>query len=328
MLTRYLHTFSIVIAMVLTLASCERERILDPGPDTTAPLPPVGVVVEGARDGYVFIGWLPGSERDLRGYIVYRAGGAAEAFAAVDTMTVNFIIDEQRSYDTTYFYYITAYDETGNESVASDTVAARSENRYPPDAPRRLSANGYSDGVSQELRLSWDIVDEADLSLYRVYRHIAPFSEADSSMLHAESSSTYFDDVDGIAYDRRYYYGVTAVDNGGWESALSPVATDLIARRPTPVSPINGAKAVVYPLLRWRGVPNAVEYLVSVSLSETSGELWSGYLEASAQDTLTMRFGGSALTPGERYYWRVSSVTAGNRKPNGISDIQQFVADD
>ncbi len=326
--TRFPHTFSVPLVMLLLLASCERERIVDPGPDTTAPLPPAGVVVEGARDGYIFVGWLPGKERDLRGYIVYRAEDAAGTFAAVDTMMVNFIIDEQRSYDTTYFYFITAYDDAGNESVPSDTVSARSENRFLPDAPRWLSVNGYNDGMKKELRLSWDIVDEADLAFYRVYRDLVPFSEADSMLLHAESNSTFLDDRDGTVPDRRYYYGVTAVDNGGWESALSPLATDFIARRPVPLSPINGAKSVVYPLLRWQGVPDATAYLVSVSLSEQSGELWSGYVSASGQDTLTLRYGGSALTPGERYYWRVSSVTAGNRKPNGISDVEQFVADD
>ncbi|MDT8323903.1 MAG: hypothetical protein RRA94_07335 [Bacteroidota bacterium] len=315
--------------LLVFLSSCERERIVDPGPDTTAPLPPADVVVEGARDGYIFVGWLHGQERDLRGYIVYRAEGTPpSAFIPIDTLTLNFIIDTQRSYDTTYSYFVTAYDDAGNESIPSRTVSAVSENRYVPDAPRQLSVNGYNDGLRRELRLSWDIVDEADLAYYRVYRDVAPFSEADSALLYAETVGTVFDDNAGMQLDRRYFYAVTAVDNGGWESALSPVESDFIAQRPAPLSPVNGTKTVVFPLLRWRGVPGARQYLLTVALSEETGEVWSGYVNAAGQDTLVLRYGGNALTPGERYYWRVSSVTASNRKPNGISDVQQFVADD
>jgi fibronectin type 3 domain-containing protein len=327
MSTRHAH---IILALAeLLLISCERERIVDPGPDTTAPLPPAGVVVEGARDGYIFVGWLPGRERDLRGYIVYRSEGISPgSFAPVDTLTLNFIIDEQRSYDTTYFYFVTAIDESGNESVPSDTVSAISENRYAPDAPRQLSVNGYNDGVRRELRLSWEPVDESDLAHYRIYRDRAPISEADSMLLLTETVLTFFDDSAGMQMDTRYFYAVTAVDNGGWESALSPMESDVVAQRPVPVSPVNGAKTVVFPLLRWTAVPAAASYLVTVALSEEAGEIWSGYVSAGSRDTLAFRYGGSALTPGERYYWRVSSVTAQNGKPNGVSDVQQFVADD
>lgn len=315
--------------LFLLIAGCERERIVDPGPDTTAPLPPADVVVEGARDGYIFVGWLHGQERDLRGYIVYRAEGLPPGdFVPVDTLTRNFIIDEQRSYDTTYAYFITAIDDAGNESVPSDTVSAVSENRFAPDAPRQLSVNGYNDGRRRALRLSWETVEEADLAFYRVYRDRAPIGEADSMLLYLETTGTFFDDSSGVALEARYHYAVSAVDNGGWESTLSPSASDFIARRPVPISPVNGAKTVVFPLLRWAGVPGAVEYLVTVALSEEAGEVWSGYVRAGGEDTLSFRYGGSALTPGERYYWRVSSVTAANGKPNGISDVQQFVADD
>ncbi len=323
------HAHIILVLAALLLAACERERIVDPGPDTTAPLPPAGVIVEGARDGYIFVGWLPGRERDLRGYIVHRSEGTPPGmFTAVDTLTLNFIIDEQRSYDTTYSYYITAIDGSGNESVPSDTVSAISENRYAPDGPRQLSVNGYNDGQRRELRLSWEAVDEADLAFYRIYRDRAPIDAADSTLLFTETVQTFFDDSVGVQTDTRYFYAVTAVDNGGWESALSPMQSDVIARRPVPVFPINGMKTVVFPMLRWTAVSGAASYLVTVALSEDAGEIWSGYVSASSQDTLAFRYNGSALTPGERYYWRVSSVTAQNGKPNGVSDVQQFVADD
>jgi fibronectin type 3 domain-containing protein len=237
--SRFLH---IAFIVVLLLSACERERIVDPGPDTTAPLPPTGVVVEGARDGYIFIGWLPGSERDLRGYVVHRAEGDAGAtFTVIDTLTVNFIIDEQRSYDTTYFYYITAIDDAGNESVASATVSARSENRYAPDGPRQLSVNGYADGVRSEIRLSWSVVDEADLAGYRLYRSQHAFSEIDSSLLIAEIDAPFLDDVN-VLPGSRYFYAVTAIDHGGWESELSAVESDFMDSVPRFFPPRMAAK--------------------------------------------------------------------------------------
>jgi len=324
--TRFLH---IAFIATLLLSACERERIVDPGPDTTAPLPPTGVVVEGARDGYIFIGWLPGAERDLRGYVVHRAEGDAGAtFTVVDTLTVNFIIDEQRSYDTTYFYYITAFDDVGNESVASAMVSARSENRYAPEATRQLSVNGYNDGVHREIRVSWSVVEEADLAGYRLYRSESIFSEADSTLLIAEIDAPFHDDISNVLPGSRYFYGVTAVDRGGWESPLSTLESDFIGMRPTLLSPAHGSKTVVYPMLRWRATDDAQQYLVSVSLSEQTGEVWNAYVSGNGHDTISVRYGGSALTPGERYFWRVSTVTAGNGKPNGISEPWRFLVDD
>ncbi|MCB2203588.1 hypothetical protein KQI65_02475 [bacterium] len=325
---RVFHIAAAVLLLVV-LQSCERERIIDPGPDTTAPLPPAGIVVEGARDGYIFVGWQENSERDLRGYIVYRAEQRApQSFVPIDTLSINYIIDTQRSYDTTYYYCVTAIDQSGNESTALDTVHAVSENRADPDAPRTLNVNGYNDGSVQEIRISWDAVEEADLAFYRVYRGSTPIEEISESTLLTELPATAFHDSTGNGLNFRYYYAVTAVDNGGRESILSPGGSDIIAERPQPVAPVGGEKTVVYPLLSWLPVPGASRYLLSVSLSENTGEVWSSYANATGEDTLRFRYDGSALTPGEQYFWRVSSVTSANGKPNGISGAQTFVADD
>jgi|GEM_PF-804509 len=316
------------ILLLLVLSACERERIVDPGPDTTPPLPPAGVLVEGARDGYIFIGWLRNSERDLRGYIVYRAEEDADGpYAAIDTITQNFIIDQQRSYDTTYHYFITAVDEAGNESIAIDTVSAESPNLSDPDETRNIAANGFNDGRRRLLRLSWVSVEEADLAGYRVYRSDTPFDDPSAAREIATTDAAFVEDSTDVQPGRRYYFAVVTIDRGGRESELSPLASDLIATRPVPVAPADNGQAPPYPQLSWLSVPEASRYLVSIALSETTGEVWSGYVSAGTDDTVRVRYSESPLTPGVTYYWRVSSVTAANGKPNGISDVRRFIVE-
>ncbi len=318
----------IVLMLMLTLvfgAACERERIVDPGPDSIAPLPPAGLLVESARDGYIFISWIRNKELDLSGYVVHRAEESDPArFMRVDTVTQFYFIDEQRSYDTTYSYFITALDESGNESAASDTVSARAMNRYAPDPPSEFSVNGFNDGDRRMMRLAWSAVDEADLAGYRIYRSDVPFEAADSSLLLTEHVSPFLDDLTVTQTARRYFYAVTAVDRGGMESDLSRVVSDVISSLPVPLSPAEDGSAEAYPLFRWQRAPEAAAYLLSVSLSENTGEIWSRVMLPDNSDTLSFRYDGSPLTPGELYYWRVSSMTAVNGKPNGVSDARRF----
>jgi fibronectin type 3 domain-containing protein len=311
--------------LLVVSTACERERIIEPGVDTTPPLPPVGLLVEGARDGYIFIGWVKNREADLRGYVIHRAEEAdPSGFTAVDTIAENYYFDEQRSYDTTYFYYVTAIDIHGNESVPSDTVSALSRNVYEPGPPANFQVNGYDDGAERLLRLTWSPVDEADLAGYRIYRSDYPFDVTAPALLVAETDAAFFDDLSVTQPGRRVYYAVTAVDRGGLEGEPSAVRSDLIASRPLLVSPANDTQAHAFPLLRWTRVPEAGAYLLAVSLSERSGEVWSRTVVQSAGDTLSFRFDGRALTVGQTYYWRVSSVTAANGKPNGVSAAWRF----
>lgn len=313
------------IVLLLLVSSCERERIVDPGADTTPPLPPTGLRVEGARDGYIFIGWIKNRESDLRGYVVYRTETADfPRFVVVDTIGTNYHIDTQRSYDTTYQYFVTAVDEHGNESVPSDTVVATAPNRNAPDPPEYFHVNGYHDGQQRLLRLTWAPVDEADLALYRVYRSDTPFETPTPALLLAETDAAFHDDISVTQTGRRYFYMVTAVDRGEMESMGSAMRSDFIASRPLLVSPARNGQAESYPRLRWLRVPETDAYLLSVSLAESTGEVWSRVVRLSTADTLTYRYDGPVLTIGRTYYWRVSSVTTDNDLPNGISDAWRF----
>jgi hypothetical protein len=102
------------------------------------------------------------------------------------------------------------------------------------------------------------------------------------------------------------------------------MGSDFIASRPTLVAPRQDALAQPYPLLQWTRVSEASAYLLTISVSETSGEVWSRFVEQVSGDTLSFRVDGTPLTPGQTYFWRVSSVTAANGMPNGVSAPWRF----
>lgn len=93
--------------------------------DTTAPATPQGLVAT-AADASVFLIWTDSPETDLAGYNVYGAtvsGGAFDRLNDALLPAPNFL-DELVTNGTTYFYWVTAVDTTGNESAGSSEVAA------------------------------------------------------------------------------------------------------------------------------------------------------------------------------------------------------------
>lgn len=88
--------------------------------DQTPPAPPTGItVVPGV--GRVFLTWNENKERDLAGYHVYRAvksGGPYERLTDKPLNRTTFS-DEKVKEGITYYYALTAVDNSGNESIRS-----------------------------------------------------------------------------------------------------------------------------------------------------------------------------------------------------------------
>jgi beta-glucanase (GH16 family) len=85
--------------------------------DTTPPSAPTSVVASGG-DAQVTLGWSANAESDLAGYRVYRNG------VRVGSPTTTSFTDSGLSNGTSYTYYVTAVDTSGNESAHSATVSA------------------------------------------------------------------------------------------------------------------------------------------------------------------------------------------------------------
>jgi hypothetical protein len=94
--------------------------------DTTPPAAPTDLVVsQVAAGGALNLGWTANTEMDFAGYNVYRSTSATGTFTALNTalLTSNSYSDTTVTEGTTYYYYVTAVDESDNESPGSTTAS-------------------------------------------------------------------------------------------------------------------------------------------------------------------------------------------------------------
>jgi hypothetical protein len=102
-------------------------------PDTTPPAIPSALQAQ-AGDGQVLLSWRANTEEDLLGYNLYRgltsdASKAEKITTSVITQTE--YLDQGLENGKTYYYFITAVDQAGNESEKSEPVSATPQAQEP-----------------------------------------------------------------------------------------------------------------------------------------------------------------------------------------------------
>jgi len=101
---------------------------VNPAPDTTPPVAPTGLkveVVEIEAGGQLKLTWNANTETDLAGYNIYRSTqNVTGTFVKINTalITDTTYTDIGLTNDQPYYYYITAVDDSDNESPAGATV--------------------------------------------------------------------------------------------------------------------------------------------------------------------------------------------------------------
>ncbi len=310
---------------VCLVPSCQREQLVSPEADTIPPLPPASIRVEAAHDGYIFVGWLKNKEADFKTYVVFRAESSkTNPFAAVDTTTNNYFIDLNRSYDTTYYYFVTAIDNTGNQSAPSDTVGAKAPNLYDPDPTSSLFVHGRNDGGVRFFRVEWNIIVDGDVEGYEIYRSLSSPVEIKTGNKISFTNATMFDDSTANKVAEFYYYSIVTVDRGKRSSIASVTDGDFITDPPILTSPGHNALVLDAPVFEWKRVPRAVHYRVSVSIAPGESELWSSIVNQSSNDTILLYYDGTPLDIGRTYYWKISTLTKDNGTPNATSEFRLF----
>ncbi len=93
--------------------------------DTTPPAAPTGLLAT-AVTGAINLDWADNTEADLAGYTVYRATAAAGPFSALNgaLLAGSSYADASVTAGTTYWYAVTADDQSGNESAQSTSASA------------------------------------------------------------------------------------------------------------------------------------------------------------------------------------------------------------
>ena len=130
-------------------------------------IPPVPVQNPDSRvseEQWVYLSWDRNRESDLAGYHVYRGTDMTADFEKMTDEPLN--MNETFFTDTTvigglaYFYYITAIDQTGNESEMSDMVMAQVLDLVIPPKPENLSASFNE--ITGEIDLEWEMESFSD----------------------------------------------------------------------------------------------------------------------------------------------------------------------
>ncbi|MBN1855064.1 MAG: RICIN domain-containing protein [Pirellulales bacterium] len=98
--------------------------VTSPGsPDTTAPTAPTGLAAT-AGNGYVDLDWADNTEPDLASYTVYRSTTSGSGYASITSgLATSAYADNSITNSATYYYVVTARDETGNESTYSNEAS-------------------------------------------------------------------------------------------------------------------------------------------------------------------------------------------------------------
>ncbi|MEE2872745.1 MAG: hypothetical protein VX893_07495 [Candidatus Latescibacterota bacterium] len=235
-LTTYFYTVSAIDDSGNESARASSVQVRTEGPDQVAPESPsnLSAVPDETNFSKAVVRWSP-SVRDadggdltgLAGYVVFRSKGTASSFVLVDTLDAEAreYVDTSLEELTTYFYAISAIDDSGNESARASSVQVRTEgpDQIAPEAPSNLSA----------------VADEADFGRV-VVRWSPSVRDADGGDLtglvsyvvfRSKGTVNSFVPVDTLATTARefedlnlnlltdYFYTVTALDEANNESA-------------------------------------------------------------------------------------------------------------
>ncbi len=123
--------------------------------DMTPPTAPTGLTATPAN-GTVTLNWNTNSEGDLAGYHVYRSDSSQGTFVQINGVLLvnNTFVDGSAANCTTYFYVVTALDDSSNESNDSNMAIATPSTDGPAaadcdsnDIPDECEADSDGDGA-------------------------------------------------------------------------------------------------------------------------------------------------------------------------------------
>ncbi|MBN1155932.1 fibronectin type III domain-containing protein, partial [candidate division KSB1 bacterium] len=202
--------------------------------DVTPPNPPS--ITDATLDDInkVTLTWNISPDADVVGYKVYYGTSSHNYTQAI-------LVGNSTNYTTptlteglTYFFSVTAYDNSNNESNHSSEVSVTVpvNDVIPPAVPTITSYDTFERKIS----LAWNNVSDPDLAGYKVY--YGTKSRTYDQVIVVGKSLNYT--TADLSYGVRYYFAVTSFDAADNESAYSgEVAVTITQPDNTPPAPPN-----------------------------------------------------------------------------------------
>ncbi|HZG58843.1 fibronectin type III domain-containing protein [Paenibacillus sp.] len=281
-----------------------------PPADTTAPQAPTGLTAAGQTATTVSLYWTAATDNvGVVGYDIYAGTTKLNASPVTGTSYVAYNLTPS----TAYTFTVKAKDRAGNESAASNEVAATTDavpDYDPPSAPT-LSSTGVTDST---VSLAWTAsTDNVAVAGYDVYNGSTKVNES----LIPNTAYT----VAGLAAETSYTFTVKAVDAAANESdASNAVTVTTAANVPPDTTP-----------------PSAPTGLSTTARTDTSLSLgWNASTDNAAVAGYDVYIGGTkvngtlivgtsyvatGLTPNTQYSIYVKAVDTSNNESAASSTI-------
>ena len=319
MISLYLFVYMLVISLCIN--GCSSSSTGDKKIDITPPPVPSGLEITSIGNGAVTLEWEIVADKGLEGYNVYWLGESE-----VDTLSANRRFVQTNSaiimgldYDILYFFGVSSVDKNGNESAISVQINGKPLNTTSPLPPSNIQI--VAENIDYpKIAVFWSPNTEPDLDHYNIYRSLDS-SDLDDSLSYVTSAALEnFTDIN-VDIGVKYYYRITAVDKGGWESTPSSIVSDFILPPVELISPVNYQYVNKTPTFTWKRIDSAVSYNIILSTSRIGGEIWNILIDGS-KSQITYN-GKTKLISGNTYYWIIGAIT--RTEINSISAVGTFV---
>jgi fibronectin type 3 domain-containing protein len=258
---------------------------------------PSGLTASTDQEFRVVLDWSPVA--GATGYNVYRAPIGGTSFAQIGVASTSDYIDVGLPAETSYRYYVTAYNSSGESGPSSTEIGTTANGAAPPlpDVPANFQVLDSVDTVT----LGWDAFTGGTV-LCRIERSS---NQTDWTVI-ANTGSVTFNDANVTVGATLYYraYGVSAT---GVTSVSTPTLTVVVSDGDTTAPPVpvitNTTTANKAIFVEWE----------SVVASDLAGyEIGYGTSSGVYTDTTPLLTGSSAfvtgLTNATQYYFAIRSV--------------------
>ncbi|PRY44061.1 hypothetical protein CLV58_10330 [Spirosoma oryzae] len=216
------------------------KLLVGSGRDLTPPRAPVDVQKQVVDNRRIILTWtLPKPSPDLKGFYV---GQANDIGGPYQPLTTDLLPASARTFvnerPVPYFgrYYVIAAVDTAGNTAFSPPVAALIDDKVPPAAPRKPTAQVDTSGV---VTLRWPANVERDVLGYKVYRAYTrddPYYQQRTTDILADSVFT--DTLPSGTLTKQAFYQLVAVDLSNNHSLFSEPLAVAIPDRIPPSTPI------------------------------------------------------------------------------------------
>lgn len=315
----------LISVLLFVFSGCQKISSIPTSEDSFIIVPPTDLSVFVASDASIEIYWQPVSAVGFFYYNVY-FGTSSKSLHLITETSYDFFFIDSLSYDSTYYFQVTAVYFNDSESTPSNIVSAEPINRYHPQIPAGLVVQGHNDNSGKYMTVIWSANPDGDIGGYEIYRDssatFTPDTTSFSNLAATTKTNTYRDSL-SLKLDRTYYYKIVAFDFDHWRSPPSSSASDQILDRPELVSPadnstLNAGNDLVF---TYSNVAGANGYVFYISASSNGGDVYTTTLPAN-QDSLLLS--GSSLNPNQLYFWHVAATTLDPNTPNSVSNAYSF----